>query len=213
MSKLLGILLHKYSGSFILLARISRPLSSGPAPARISTLQRGIRFSMPPKRASGMDSWGSKWSVPQISSELKRCRGIAWESFDILAAKNHPKAVGVQPNYRVPCHWKPVPIVCVWGLDRIASNPRERFSSMSVLSFKVSWWTRHKVRLISLLEVPFWAILSRKKLDEFGSELAGFIFTREHHHLTQIFGWPLQATWASVSVFDDHSDYADWKGA
>ena len=41
------------------------------------------------------------------------------------------------------------------------------------------------------------AILSdsfRKKLDEFGSELAGFIFTREHHHLTQIFGWPLQAT-------------------
>ena len=33
----------------------------------------------------------------------------------------------------------------------------------------------------------------------------GWIHPREHHHLTQIFGWPLQATWASISMFDNRS--------
>lgn len=93
----------------------------------------------------------------------------AEESHGKVSTKTRPKAVDVNQMTGSFVVGNLFPFLCVWGLDWLAPNPREESSSISVLSFKWSWWRRNKVKLISLLEVPFWAILSRKKLDEFGS--------------------------------------------
>ena len=136
---------------------------------------------MPARRASGMDSWDK--SIPKLSVS-------SWMTESLVIGDLIP--------------WYPM---FVWGLGWLGPNPREESSYISVLSFKWSWWTRHaSVSLISLTgRCHFGGFFLKQNGWIWCRELAGFIFTREYHHLTQIFGWPLQATRASISMFDNRS--------
>ena len=70
----------------------------------------------------------------------------AEESHGKVSTKTRPKAVDVNQMTGSFVVGNLFPFLCVWGLDWLAPNPREESSSISVLSFKWSWWRRNKVK-------------------------------------------------------------------